>query len=244
MSGLFHNQQDTRTHYNEVLRSKAPLYYERLDPNMLEKRPLIRDLVARAYAKLFPDKVDNLLDVGCGTGFYFPLLREHAENVTGIDVSTSMLEEARELIREKDLANCRVGEYSALAIPFEDNSMDVVHSWDFLHHVSDLPQALSEISRVLRPGGHYVALEPNLLNPSITWYHLRRRSEWRLFRQNQLNIPRLLRRDFDVRVRYDNTIISFLDKRTWWLWKSADLLTSIRPLRWLSFRYILDCTKR
>jgi SAM-dependent methyltransferase len=241
MSELFHNQKEARDHYGRVLQTKAPLYYERFDPDILEKRPLVRDLVAGTFAKLIPEKATNLLDVGCGTGFYFPLLTEHAENITGIDVCAPMLEEARQLIEQKGLANCRVCEGSALDLPFEDNTMDVVHSWDFLHHVPDVPKAVSEISRVLRPGGRYVALEPNILNPSIAWYHLRRRSEWRLFLQNQFRIPRLLRGEFDVRVSYDNTIISFLDERTWWLWKSIDRLTSIPPFRLLSFRYVLDC---
>lgn len=243
MGELFHNPNEARNHYGKVLQSKTPLYYERFDPRMLDKRPLVRDLVAKAFARLFPEKVGHLLDVGCGTGFYFPLLCEHAESVTGIDVSEPMLEKARELIREKELTNCRVQEGSALELPFDDHSIDAVHSWDFLHHVPDVSKAVSEISRVLRPGGRYVALEPNLLNPSITWYHLRRRSEWRLFRQNQFSIPRCLRRRFDVRVSYDNTIISFLDKRTWWLWRSADWVTSLPPLHLLSFRYVVDCRK-
>jgi SAM-dependent methyltransferase len=241
MGELFYNLKETRNHFRKVLQTKAPLYYERFDRHMLEKRPRVRDLITRAFAKLFPEKVDNLLDVGCGTGFYFPLLKEHAESITGIDVCGPMLEEARKLIREKKLANCQVQECSALDLPFEDNTMDIVHSWDFLHHVPDVPKAISEISRVLKPGGRYVALEPNLLNPSITWYHLRRRSEWRLFLQNQFSIPRLLRESCDVRVSYDNTIVSFLDERTWWLWKSIDRLTSIPPFHLLSFRYILDC---
>jgi len=244
MGELFHNQKDARSHYSKVLQTKAPLYYERFDPHTLDKRPLVRDLVAKTFAKLFPEKVSNLLDVGCGTAFYFPLLKQYAENVTGIDICAPMLDEARDLIRHKELANCQVGEYSALALPFDDNSMDVVHSWDFLHHVPDVPKAVAEISRVLKPGGRYVALEPNVLNPSITWYHLRRRSEWRLFRQNQFTILRLLRRHFNVRVSYDNTIVSFLNERTWWLWNSVNRLTSIPPFHWLSFRYIFDCQKR
>lgn len=238
---MFYDLKDIRSHCRKVLQTRAPLYYQRFDRHMLEKRPRVRDLITRAFAKLFPQKVDNLLDVGCGTGFYFPLLKDHAENITGIDICAPMLAEARELIGEKRLANCRVLECSALDLPFGDNTMDVVHSWDFLHHVPDVPRAISEISRVLKPGGRYVALEPNLLNPSITWYHLRRRSEWRLFLQNQFRIPRLLRGSCDVRVSYDNTIVSFLDERTWWLWKSIDRLTSIPPFHLLSFRYILDC---
>lgn len=241
---LFLNLDQIRGHYRDILQSKAPLYYERFDQHLLEKRPRVESLVRRAFATLFPVKVENLLDVGCGTGFYFPLLSEHAQSITGIDVCPPMLEEARALIREKGLANCHVLESSALELPFDNNTFDVVHSWDFLHHVPDVPQAVSEIRRVLKPNGRYVALEPNVLNPSIAWYHLRRRSEWRLFVQNQFRIPRLLRGDFAVRLRYDNTIISFLDERTWRLWTLIDRLTLLPPLHLVSFRYILDCRKR
>ncbi len=244
MGGLFHNQSDTRNHYGKVLRAKVPLYYERFDRHMLEKRPLVRDLVAKAFAKLFPQKVGALLDIGCGTAFYFPLLKEHAGSITGVDLCGPMLEEARALIAEEGLADCRVLEGSALELPIEDHSMDVVHSWDFLHHVSDVPRAVAEISRVLKPAGRYVAMEPNLLNPSIAWYHLRRRSEWRLGVQNQFTLPRLMRGQFEIGISYDNTIISFLNQRTWWLWRSTDRLTSLPPFRRLSFRYILDGRKR
>jgi SAM-dependent methyltransferase len=240
---MFHNLQDNCSHYSKVLESKAPLYYERFDQNLLEKRPRVEFLIRRAFARLFPDKVGNLLDVGCGTGFYFPLLSEHAANITGVDVCAPMLDVARALIQEKGIANCQVRECSALQLPFETETMDVVLSWDFLHHVADVPRAIAEICRVLKPGGRYVALEPNILNPSITWYHFRRRSEWRIFSQNQFRIPRLLRKSFTVDVTYDNTIISFLDERTWRLWSLIDRVTSIPPFRQLSFRYILDCRK-
>ncbi len=243
MNPFFYSLKETRNHYSKVLQTKSPLYYERFDRHILDKRPEVQELVAQAFDRLFPEKVGHLLDIGCGTGFYFPLLIKHAESITGIDVCGPMLEEAETLIREKNLPQCQVRECSALELPFEDNSMDVVHSWDFLHHVPDVPKAISEILRVLKPGGRYVALEPNLLNPSILWYHLRRRSEWRLLTWNQLRIPRYLRGNFDVQVRYDNTIISFLNKRTWWLWKSIDQFTSIPLFDRLSFRYILDCRK-
>lgn len=241
---MLHDLKQNRDHYGRVLEEKVPLYYERFDHDLLEKRPRVRELMTKAFAKLFPEKVENLLDVGCGTGFYFPLLRQHTGSITGVDVCLPMLDEAKQQISSHGLTNCHVIAGSALELPLKDESMDAVLSWDFLHHVPDVPRALSEITRVLKPGGRYIALEPNLMNVSITWYHLRRRSEWRLFLQNQFSIPRRLRRDFDVQVSYDNTIISFLDEKTWWLWKSIDRFTSIPPFHLLSFRYILECTKR
>ncbi len=130
-------------------------------------------------------------------------------------------------------------------LPLEDASVDVAHSWDFLHHVPDVDKALTEIRRVLKPGGRYIAVEPNIINPSILWYHVRRRAEWGLMSRNQFRLPRLLRqRGFDVKVTYDNTIISFLNEKTAWIWKSANAFTSFWPTKYLCFRYMMDCRKK
>lgn len=233
-----------RQHYRDFLEEKPADYYERFDPFILDKRPIVADLVAKAFQELFPERIDRLLDVGCGTCFYFPLLAQHVRELKGIDLCVPMLEMAQELIREKGLDNCEVVESSAFELPFEDASFDAVHSWDFLHHVPSVPRAAAEISRVLKPGGRYIAVEPNLLNPSIFHYHVRRKVEWGLLSQNQFSNPRVFRRDFDVSVRFDNTIISFLNERTYGLWKAIDAFTSIWPTKYLSFRYVMECRKK
>ncbi|MEM9589182.1 MAG: class I SAM-dependent methyltransferase [Planctomycetota bacterium] len=241
---MLHDLNQNRDHYDRVLKAKPSLYYERFDRNILKNRPFVAALVAEAFRRYFPSPVDQLLDLGCGTGFYYPLLARHARSITGVDVSREMLREAQQVIAADNLSGCRVIEASALALPMTDKSMDAVHAWDFLHHLSDVDQAITEIARVLKPGGCFVALEPNLVNPSIAWYHARRRSEWRLFLQNQFTLPSRLRRDFDVQINFDNTIISFLDDRTEWIWKAADKLTSYPLLDRLSFRYVLRCKRR
>lgn len=241
---LFHNLQQNREHYDRVTSEKRPLYYQRFDADLLENNPIVADLLCSAFDRMFPESVGDLLDLGCGTGFYFPILSTHAKSVVGVDVSDAMLEDARLLIDERGLDNCSVKACSALELDFPNESLDVVHSWDFLHHVSDIPKTLAEISRVLKPGGRYIAVEPNVMNPSITWYHARRRSEWRLFTQNQLSLPRHMRDSFEMNIRYDNTIISFLNERTHWLWKAVNTFTSIKPFHLMSFRYVIDASKK
>lgn len=241
---MFHNLDQNRQHYDRVSRERNALYLQRFDVNALDGNPIVMDLVTGMYSRLFPQPAGKVLDVGCGTGFYYPLLSQHARSIVGVDVSDSMLGEARQLIERRGLSNCSVQECSALDLTFEDASFDVVHCWDVLHHVSDIPRTLTEIHRVLKPGGRLIAIEPNLLNPSIMWYHARRRSEWRLFTQNQFSLVRRLRKNFEVAVRYDNTIVSFLNERTHWLWKAVNALTSIRPFRVLSFRYNIDAVKK
>lgn len=241
---MFLNLEQTRKHYRQVLQDKPSDYYERFDLDILARRPLVRELMTRAFERLFPTKAGHLLDLGCGTCFYYPLLARHAERITGVDLCVPMLEQAKVLIERERLTNCQVMESSALSLPIPDHSVDVVHSWDFLHHVQDVPRTVQEIVRVLKPGGRYVAFEPNIFNPSISWYHARRRAEWRIFAQNQLTIPRQLRRFFDVRIRYDNTIISFLNERTRPLWQVINTVTKVWPLHLLSFRYIMDSRLR
>ena len=240
---LLYDLKQIGVHYRKVIEEKTGDYYERFDPYILDKRPMVRELVEKNFEENFPEKVPVLLDVGCGTCFYFPLLARHAERLLGVDVCIPMLDAAQELIESKGLTNCEVRESSAMQLPFADQSIDVVHSWDFLHHVPDVSLALSEVFRVLKPGGRYVAVEPNLLNPSIAWYHARRRAEWGLFTRNQFFLPRMLRRNFGVSIRYDNTIISFLNDRTKWLWALANGFTSVWPTKYLSFRYMMDCRK-
>jgi len=238
---MFFDLDKTRSHYGKMLEDKPSDYFERFDLDMLDKRPIVRDLVAQAFKKIFPEKVGKLLDLGCGTCFYFPLLAKHAEEIVGIDLCVPMLQQAEELIKKHGLDNCSVKESSALDLPLEDSSVDVAHSWDFLHHVQDVEKTVLEIKRVLKPGGRYIAVEPNVMNPSISWYHARRRCEWRIFRQNQFTMPRILRRHFDVKVRYDNTIISCLTPKTLPIWKMANAITKIPILHLLSFRYVMDC---
>ncbi|MCA8955456.1 MAG: class I SAM-dependent methyltransferase [Planctomycetes bacterium] len=242
---MLYDLKQIGAHYRKVIEAKTDEFYERFDPFILDKRPMVRELVRKTFERNFPDKVPVLLDVGCGTCFYFPLLAQHAERLMGVDVCIPMLDVAQELIAAKQLGNCTVRESSAMELPFEDQSIDVVHSWDFLHHVPDVNKAIAEVHRVLKPGGRYVAVEPNVLNPSIAWYHARRRAEWGLIKgKNQFFLPRALRRKFDVDIRYDNTIISFLNERTKGLWKAVDGFTSFWPTKYLRFRYMMDCVKR
>jgi ubiquinone/menaquinone biosynthesis C-methylase UbiE len=97
----------------------------------------------------------RLLEVGCGTGLILRRLGEYAAHAVGVDLSPGMLARAR--ARGLD-----VREGSATALPFADASFDVAVSFKTLAHVPDLPRALAEMARVVRPGGVLIA---ELYNP-------------------------------------------------------------------------------
>jgi ubiquinone/menaquinone biosynthesis C-methylase UbiE len=95
----------------------------------------------------------QILDVGCGTGANLELLSE-AGDAQGIDVSS----EALSFCRERGLVNVKRGE--AEALPFEDNSFDLVTGLDVIEHLDDDIAGLREMRRVLRPGGHALLFVP------------------------------------------------------------------------------------
>ena len=150
---MFHDEEENRRHYDTVSGQKRALYFQRFDTNILDENPIVANLLTKAFDDLFPAKVNHLLDLGCGTAFYYPLLARHAGQIIGVDVSGEMLMAAKMFIKERGLTSCRLVQGSAMRLPFPNQTFDVVHCWDFLHHVEDVPATIREISRVLKPNG-------------------------------------------------------------------------------------------
>jgi arsenite methyltransferase len=111
---------------------------------------------------------ERVVDIGSGPGF---LVAEMASDVgpeghvAGVDPSESMLA----LARRRDGAGAvehRVAD--ALALPFGDGSFDAAVSTQVLEYVDDVPRALAEARRVLRPGGRLLVLDTDW--DSIVWH--------------------------------------------------------------------------
>jgi ubiquinone/menaquinone biosynthesis C-methylase UbiE len=96
---------------------------------------------------------DAVLDVATGTGFTALAFAPHVGSVIGLDVSIGMLEQARKRAEEQGLANARFTEGAAEAIPFPDESFDVVTCRIAPHHFLSVPTFLAEARRVLKPDG-------------------------------------------------------------------------------------------
>lgn len=90
----------------------------------------------------------KVLDVGCGEGRFCRLLSARGAEVTGVDPTVALLERARSLHPE--------GRYlisGGESLPFEDASFDLVVCYLVLIDIPDFRAAISEMARVLRPGG-------------------------------------------------------------------------------------------
>jgi len=97
---------------------------------------------------------DDVLDVGCGTGVLTREIVKHvgeAGSVTGIDLSESMLGVAR-----NNCPGAKFKQGNVAELAFDDEGFDVVVSSFMLMFVPDPEKAISEMRRVLRPGGRLV----------------------------------------------------------------------------------------
>lgn len=120
-----------------------------LDVAMASLRPIRRDLIARAHGQV--------LEVGVGTGMNFPFYGA-GTRVVGVEPDPHMLRRARHKARRVDAA-VELVKASGEALPFEDESFDcAVLTW-VLCTIPDPQAALSEIYRVLRPGGQVLFAE-------------------------------------------------------------------------------------
>ena len=115
--------------------------------------------IMKARSRIVPQAHGDVLELGCGGGinmeFYDPA---RIASFAGIDPSPALLERAREAAQAKGMAadiRGGIGE----AIPFEDASFDTVLVTFTLCSVDDQARVLSEMRRVLRPGGKALFLE-------------------------------------------------------------------------------------
>jgi ubiquinone/menaquinone biosynthesis C-methylase UbiE len=95
----------------------------------------------------------RILDAGCGSGPLFEALRDRGAIVSGIDSSTGMLEQARR--RLGDDADLQVADL-ARPLPFPDSGFDDVVASLVLHYLEDWGPTLTELRRVLTPGGRLI----------------------------------------------------------------------------------------
>jgi SAM-dependent methyltransferase len=95
----------------------------------------------------------DVLEIGCGMGTHAAMLARLGAQLTAIDLTQRAVEVTR---RRFDLFGLdgRIQRADAERLPFDDRSSDTVWSWGVIHHSSRFENCISEIARVLRPGGH------------------------------------------------------------------------------------------
>jgi SAM-dependent methyltransferase len=134
----------------------AVAFYSLGDPALLDAATAELVAVVRAWTAVERARV---LDLGCGFGRVALALAPHAAQVTGVDVSAAMVEQARE--RAAGAANLDFQRVDGRTLPFAPASFDLVlavDSWPFIVRAGLAEAQAAEVARVLRPGGDLLVL--------------------------------------------------------------------------------------
>lgn len=141
-------------------------YWEKRSQDFLEhKRAELHSSMAERWLyeikKQLPrDRTLRILDVGCGAGFFSVLLVKEGYQVTGVDLTPDMVENARILASEEKTA-CEFLVMDAENLRFEDESFDVVISRNLTWTLPDVKRAYREWVRVLKKGGTLLNFDAN-----------------------------------------------------------------------------------
>ena len=129
--------------------------------NMMQERIEIPFLLVA----LRPPRGGRVLEVGCGRGVALPVLADwlRPEELVGIDIDPALVELAKQRVCALGVS-ATVFEADVRAVPFDDRTFDLVIDFGTCYHVggggAGSRAALGEISRVLKPGGHFIHETP------------------------------------------------------------------------------------
>lgn len=101
---------------------------------------------------------NNALDLGCGTGFMINILKEHFDNITGVDVTQAMMDKIDLSGETKiSLINADTG-----SVELPNNHFDIATAYTFLDHLYDMEPTFNNCYKALKKGGlFYADLSPN-----------------------------------------------------------------------------------
>jgi SAM-dependent methyltransferase len=115
---------------------------------------------SRALADLLgAEPTDTVLDLACGPGSLSLQLAPHVAQVTGMDLTPAMLDEARDAQARAGANNVTWQCGDAAALPFDDASFDLVASRSAFHHFAEPARVLAEMVRVCRTGGRVAVID-------------------------------------------------------------------------------------
>ncbi len=103
---------------------------------------------------------DNVLDYGCGTGTAAIEIASSVNNVTGIDISSKMIEAAKRKTVERKVKNIDFTQTTIFDEKLKKGSFDVILCFHLLHLVEDTPKVMQRINELLKPGGLIISATP------------------------------------------------------------------------------------
>jgi len=138
-------------------------FYENPTTQFEHSMVLRRDFAHRQISAQVP-KDARILDLGCGAGVLSEKLLSSGFRVTSADYSEDMLELTRKRLAKGSNAPEAVVRADILDLPFDDASFDVIVCMGVFGYFDDVDRAISEVRRVLKPGGMFFMSIRNTYN--------------------------------------------------------------------------------
>jgi SAM-dependent methyltransferase len=142
--------------------ASAAAYFRKNAARWGELRSLYVDekrVEAELLRRLPAEGVDDLLDIGTGTGRILELVAGRVGRGIGIDLSRDMLIVARANLQSAGVANCQVRQADMYRLPWMEPSFDAVTVHRVLHYAEEPARVIAEAARVLRPGGQLLVVD-------------------------------------------------------------------------------------
>lgn len=132
--------------------------YERMVPEFHQETLMYAEHYTRYFAAEDIIKGKVVLDIASGSGYGTKMLAENAKHVYGVDVNEQAVNYSKKHFGSKNIEYL-VGD--GIRIPLDDNSVDVVITFETIEHIEDYKTFIKEVKRVLRPDGIAIVSTPN-----------------------------------------------------------------------------------
>jgi SAM-dependent methyltransferase len=138
---------------NDQTRDEYASFFDRYDKYRYEKEPhILKNLNAIDW------KGKRVLEIGLGQGADAEQIVNRGGMYSGVDLTDESVKRVQMRFEIKGLSFDRIEQASALELPFNDASFDIVFSHGVLHHIPDIKNAQAEIARVLKPEGRLIMM--------------------------------------------------------------------------------------
>ena len=200
---------------DENLKKQQELYdrgwRKELQAGKEERGNLLTNLEFLAQIDLLKPQ-DRILEIGCGIGTIVNELSSKGHDIIGIDISGEAIEYGR---KKYDCLHLEV--QAAEILPYKDESFEAVLSFDLFEHIAAIDKHISEVRRVLGPGGYYLFQTPNKCSNIIYETLWTKSLQWRRYHPS-LHSPgqlrrRMARHGFETRFVKMNPINEFTEKK-------------------------------
>lgn len=126
----------------------------------------IKDMNAYEYTlgrtRSYLSKDDNVLELGCGTGSTALLLAEHVTHITATDLSSSMIDIAREKATAQKIANVEFIKMEVAGLGRSSDEFDVVMAFNLFHLLETPEKSIVELTACIKQGGLFISKTPCL----------------------------------------------------------------------------------